>query len=58
MLPLVLNDDMFGQNMFNTESVISSPVTKNVNEVFHLRDNIFSYDDAKAACKAYNAQFS
>ena len=28
------------------------------NEVFHLRDNIYNYDEAKAACKAYNSRLA
>jgi hypothetical protein len=27
-------------------------------EVFHLRDNIYNYDDAKAACNAYNSRLA
>ena len=28
------------------------------NEVFHLRDNIYNYDEAKAACKAYDSRLA
>ena len=30
----------------------------NKGEVFHLRDNIYNYDEAKAACKAYNSRLA
>ena len=32
--------------------------TSNKEQVFHLRDNIFKYEDAKAACKAYDGRLA
>jgi hypothetical protein len=43
------NDD-YDYNDYNDNS--------NNEQVFHLRDNIFKYEDAKAACKAYNARLA
>jgi hypothetical protein len=41
---------------FNTFPPING--TSNNEQVFHLRDNIFKYEDAKAACKAYDARLA
>jgi len=32
--------------------------TTSPHEVFHLRDNIYNYDDAKAACNAYDSRLA
>jgi len=55
----VLNDKVLGTNFLNnvTENTLSFE-TGNANEVFHLRDNIYNYEEAQAACKAYNSRLA
>ena len=40
----------------NQESLPDENITSG--EVFHLRDNIYNYDDAKAACNAYDSRLA
>ena len=53
----VLNDKVLSDNANNSNNTLKFE-TGNSNEVFHLRDNIYSYNEAKAACKAYNARLA
>ena len=36
----------------------SDPITHGKEQVFHLRDNIFNYEDAQAACRAYDGRLA
>jgi len=43
-------------NNNNYEYIPENPYSDD--QVFHLRDNIYNYDEAKAACKAYNSRLA
>ena len=45
-------------NNSNNYNYNSDTECVNKEEVFHLRDNIYDYEDAKAACKAYNSRLA
>ena len=54
----ILSDKVLSNNANNITKNTLKFETGNANEVFHLRDNIYSYDEAKAACKAYNSRLA
>ena len=46
-----INKDYGNDEILPEQNVLSG-------EVFHLRDNIYNYDDAKAACNAYDSRLA
>ena len=51
----VLSDSLF---KYSEPSVDTNIDVSSGGEVFHVRDNIYNYDDAKAICKAYNSRLA
>jgi hypothetical protein len=60
---------MLSDNIINSSYKIKNPQKLNTNcvsdcsnenekEVFNIRDNMFSYDEAQAVCKAYNSELA
>ena len=43
---------------YNDSNAYGDSGSSNKEQVFHLRDNIFKYEDAKAACKAYDGRLA
>lgn len=54
----ILNDKVLSDDIFNVTKNTLSFETGDANEVFHLRDNIYNYEEAQAACKAYNSRLA
>ena len=48
------NSNKFNNNNNNNECVANS----DKEQVYHLSDNIFTYDDAQAACRAYDGRLA
>jgi len=61
---------MLSDNMFKSDYQRQTPLSQNTvascigecssgdNEVFNIRDNMFSYEEAKAVCKAYDSELA
>ena len=54
----ILNDKILTTDIFNVTEKTLPYETGDSNEVFHLRDNIYNYEEAQAACKAYNSRLA
>jgi hypothetical protein len=56
------NNSAYDNSSFNNSAYDNNSYggsgSSNKEQVFHLRDNIFKYEDAKAACKAYDARLA
>ena len=54
----ILSDKVLSTDILNVTENTLSYETGDANEVFHLKDNIYNYEEAQAACKAYNSRLA
>ena len=55
----ILSDSLFDTIKDNTNNIeIDNSDLYGGDQVFHLRDNVFNYEDAQAACKAYDSRLA